>query len=65
MTDNLNDDVIERYVIYLASRELGVAISDNQVSEEEEKMIRLVSQELKNRSCLPYRRFIFCNIQFL
>ncbi len=42
-----NDDVID-YVIYLASRELGVSVSD----EEEEKMIgRLVSlnSELKMR----------------
>ena len=45
MTDN--DDIID-YVIYLASRELGVSVSD----EEEEKMIgRLVSlnSELKMR----------------
>ena len=45
MTDN--DDVIN-YAIYLASRELGVAVSD----EEEEKMMgRLVSlnSELKKR----------------
>ena len=42
-----NDDMID-YVIYLASRELGVSVSD----EEEEKMIgRLVSlnSELKMR----------------
>ena len=42
-----NDDMID-YVIYLASRELGVAVSD----EEEKKMIgRLVSlnSELKMR----------------
>ena len=46
MMDNLNEDVIERYAIYLASRELGEAVSD----EEEEKMMgRLVSPKLKKR----------------
>ncbi len=45
MTDKLNDDVIN-YAIYLANRELGVAVSD----EEEEKMMgRLVSLKLKKR----------------
>ena len=46
MMDNLNEDVIERYAIYLASRELGESVSD----EEEEKMMgRLVNSELKKR----------------
>ncbi len=39
-------------MIYLTSRELGVAVSENQVSEKEEKMMgRLVSlnPELKKR----------------
>ena len=42
----MTDDEVIEYVIYLANRELGVAVSD----EEEEKMMgMLVSLKLKKR----------------